>query len=262
MTLGTVLVVDDHDLVAASLTYALSGHGFDAHRLPVSDLETVKAAAEDLIPAWPGPAGPGWSAPMGVVLLDLDLGTGPDGRALDGVDLVAPLRAQGWLVLVLTGTSELDRVAAAVVAGAADWVVKGADLTELVAATVALAQGGGMSEAERRTMLERHQAAQQAAAAVDRRLARLTAKEREVLDQLAAGTSAAQIAQQSYTSIRTVRAHIRSILTKLDVNSQGAATAIAHTARQNPTAISAAVWRESRVRPTPGVRLVPVDRPG
>ncbi|HEY9293232.1 MAG TPA: response regulator transcription factor [Microlunatus sp.] len=233
MTVATALVIDDHDLVAASLTYALSNHGLDAHHVQVSDLENVLESARLYGP--------------GVALLDLDLGMDQAGRALDGVELVAPLRSQGWQVLVVTGTSELDRVAAAVAAGAAGWVVKGADLSELIMATLELTQGrGGLSEVERRAMLDRHRAAQRDGRESQRGLAKLTAKEREVLDKLADGISAAQIAEQTYTSIRTVRAHIRSILAKLDVNSQGAATAIARQHRPPPPAISAATWRQLR----------------
>lgn len=230
---GTVLIIDDHEIVATSLTYVLAREGFDAHTAQVTDLDTIRDTALDHTP--------------GVALLDLDLGDGPDARPLDGVDLVPPLCAQGWTVLVVTGTPDLDRVAAAIAAGAASWVVKGADLDELVTATVELAEGrGGLSDDERREMLERNRASQRKQTRTAGKLERLTAREREVLDQLTAGASANDIAQDSYTSIRTVRAHIRSILAKLEVTSQGAATAIAreHPARSHP--IPASLWRRLR----------------
>lgn len=230
---GTVLIIDDHELVASSLTYVLGRHGFDAHPVPVTDLNTVCDVALDHVP--------------GVALLDLDLGNGSDGQALDGVDLVPPLRAQGWALLVVTGTPELDRVAAAVAAGATNWVVKGAELDELVTATIELAEGrGALSDDERREMLERHRLAQRAHGNSTAKLDRLSAKEHEVLDQLTAGASATDIARDSYTSIRTVRAHIRSILAKLDVNSQGAATAIARERPARSQPIPAGLWRRLR----------------
>src|SRR5699024_8806291 len=104
---GTVLVIDDQELVGTSLTYALASEGLDAHRVPVTSLRTVRQAAAEHV--------------VGVALLDLELGTDATGAGLDGVELVGPLRAQGWTVLVVTGTAELDRVAAAVAAGAASW---------------------------------------------------------------------------------------------------------------------------------------------
>lgn len=234
-TTSTALVIDDHELVATSLTYALSAQGFDAHQVPVTSLDAVLDAALKHSP--------------GVALLDLELGTTLEGQVLNGVELVAPLRTQGWTVLVVTGTTDLDQVAAAVAAGAANWVVKGAELAELVTAAVELADGRGrLSEPERREMTERHRRAQHTTGRTAEKLARLSAKERKVLAHLMAGESAADIAQHTYTSIRTVRAQIRSILTKLEVNSQGAATALA---RNHPTprhSIPARLWRRMRNR--------------
>ncbi len=81
-------MVDDQQLVASTLTYSLRDNGLDAHYLVVTDLEAVQTAALAYLP--------------GIVLLDLDLGAGADGEPLDGVDLIVPLRAQGWTVLVIT----------------------------------------------------------------------------------------------------------------------------------------------------------------
>lgn len=232
-TTGTVLIIDDHELVAASIAYLLCSRGLDAYRAPVADLATARQAASEHAP--------------GVALLDLELGTTPDGTNLDGVELVGPLRAQGWTVLVVTGTAELDRIAAAVAAGAANWVVKGANLAELVAATVALAEGhGGLTRAERREMLERHRDTRRTRGHGAERLARLTAKEREVLDRLTAGASPREIARQTHTSEHTVRAHIRGILRKLEVGSQGAATAVARQHTPPPQSLPARRWRRMR----------------
>src|SRR5699024_2245127 len=179
-----------------------------------------------------------------VAPLDLELGTDATGAGLDGVELVGPLRAQGWTVLVVTGTAELDRVAAAVAAGAASWMVKGASLAELVHTTVELAAGRGrLPESQRRAMLQRHRTAQHTAHRSAERLGKLSPKQREVLDRLAAGADAATVARQTHTSIRTVRAQIRSILTKLDVNSQGAATAILREHANRAPPIRASLWR-------------------
>lgn len=245
---GTVLIIDDHELVAASLAYLLSSRGMDAHRVPVTDLDTARQAALEYSP--------------GVALLDLELGTGPDGVNLDGVELVGPLRAQGWTVLVVTGTAELDRIAAAVAAGAANWVVKGANLPELVAATVALAEGrGGLTRSERSEMLQRHREARRSSGYDADRLARLTAREREVLDRLTAGATPREIARQTHTSEHTVRAHIRGILSKLEVGSQGAATAVARQHAPPPQSLPARLWRRMRAgngrTPPPGA-----DTPG
>jgi DNA-binding CsgD family transcriptional regulator len=61
-------------------------------------------------------------------------------------------------------------------------------------------------------------------------LTRLTPTERRVLHHLTEGQSAGEIATELLVSLSTVRAHIRSILRKLDVTSQVAAVAIANGA--------------------------------
>jgi len=53
---------------------------------------------------------------------------------------------------------------------------------------------------------------------------RLTAREREVLGLIAQGLTNAQIARELVISAHTVNAHVRSIFTKLEVNSRSAAT--------------------------------------
>ena len=139
----TILVIDDQQLVASTLTYSLRDHGFDAPYLVVPDLEAVQTAALAHLP--------------GLVLLDLDLGAGPGGEPMDGVDLIVPLRAQGWTVLVITGATDLDRIAEAVAHGAANWVVKGADFPELLSAVMEMAAGRGqLKPVERATFIERY----------------------------------------------------------------------------------------------------------
>jgi len=125
----TILVIDEQLLVSSALAHALRGKGFDAHSLRVTDLEGL---ARDVL-----------EHPPGLVLLDLDLGCGPDGRPIDGADLIAPLRARGWSVMVITGTVSLDRIADALARGATSWIVRGATFAELVQAAVEILQGRG-----------------------------------------------------------------------------------------------------------------------
>jgi len=227
---GTILVVDDQQLVSSTLAFALRDKGFDAHSIGVTDLDAVQTAALAYLP--------------GLVLLDLDLGSGPDGQPMDGVDLIGPLRAQGWTVLVITGTASLDRIADAVAHGAANWVVKGATFAELVHAAVEIMHGRGqLLPAQRADLIERYRTAQAAQRESGKRLSRLSPRERVVLARLTEGLNAATIATESFTSIRTVQTHIHRILTKLDVNSQGAAIAIAVRNRRQPPPINPSLWR-------------------
>ena len=229
----TILVIDDQQLIASTLAYSLRDNGFDAQYLLVTDLEAVQTAALAHLP--------------GVVLLDLDLGVGPDGQPLDGVDLIVPLRAQGWTVLVITGTTDLDRIAEAVAHGAANWVVKGANFPELLSTVVEMTRGHGhLPPAEQAALIQRYQQVRSTHQRDAERLKSLSPREREVLGRLTEGATAAAIAAETHTSIRTVQTHIHRILSKLEVNSQLAATAIAVRHRIQPPPIEPSVWRRMR----------------
>ena len=202
-----VLVIDDHAIVATPLVLALRGQGIPARRCPVTSEAAILAEAE--------------SGERGLALLDMDLGLD-----VDGSDLVLPLQAAGWQVLVVTGTADRNRIAAAVVAGAVGWVPKSAPFEQLLhAVSAAVAGRSTLSEQERRELHELNRGDQDRA----RLLGRLTAREREVLDRLAAGQRAAKVAEEFVVSVATVRSQIRSILAKLEVGSQLEAVALARS---------------------------------
>ena len=217
----TVLIVDDHELVATSLALALRADGFDAQRCESCQVADVLAAARSLTP--------------GIVLLDLDLAD-----AGEGATLVPPLRTLGWDVQILTGTSAHDRIGGAVAAGAAGWVSKSADFAGLIATVRDLAAGRPTSSPAERAELvasfekstARARQRQERRAELAERLSRLSRREREVLEYLAEGSQAGAIAEEFVVSLATVRAQIRSILAKLEVGSQLAATAVLHRARE------------------------------
>jgi DNA-binding NarL/FixJ family response regulator len=201
-----VLVIDDHAIVATSLVLALRGQGIPARRCPVTSEAEIIAEAES-------------GDQRGLVLLDMDLGLD-----VDGADLVLPLKAAGWRVLVVTGSSSRNRIAAAIVAGAIGWVSKTAPFEQLVQAAAAAVHGKSMlSEQERRELYELNRGDQDRTRLLDR----LTTREREVLDRLAAGQRAAKVAEEFVVSVATVRSQIRSILAKLEVGSQLEAVALA-----------------------------------
>jgi DNA-binding NarL/FixJ family response regulator len=68
-------------------------------------------------------------------------------------------------------------------------------------------------------------------------LVHLTSTERKVLFHMMEGRAAGEIASELVVSLTTVRSHIRSILRKLNVNSQLAAVAIANGAYPRATAL-------------------------
>lgn len=208
-----VLIVDDHDLVAMSLALALRGQGLPAHRHAARSRDGILTAAATLAP--------------GVVLLDLDLGRGPDGAPIDGATLVDQLRRTGWRVIVLSATTDESRVGHALAAGALACVPKTAPLSALLTAIRRANHGVDVMPPDRREyFIERYHQQQDRARAVERRLHRLTERERAVLDHLADGQRAQAISEEFGVSLATIRTQIRAVLQKLDVSGQLEAVAL------------------------------------
>lgn len=220
-TLGStnVLIVDDHDLVAMSLALCLRSEGMHAQRHAARSRDGILTAVATLVP--------------GVVLLDLDLGHGPDGEPIDGTTLVAGLCRSGWRVIVLSATTDDARIGRALDAGALACVSKTAALPVLVTAIRRATQGLHVMHPERRRYyVMKYQQAQAQAHVVERRLARLTDRERAVLEQLARGRRAQSIAEEFRVSLATTRTQIRAVLQKLEVNGQLEAVALLNDHRR------------------------------
>ena len=213
----SILVIDDHELFSTTLALLLRSRRLDARQL------TIAGGAEGILAQT-------HALPVGIALLDLHLGRDVHGRGLDSVSLIGPLGALGWTVLVLSGGrhgGDEARLAAAIAAGAIGSVSKSASLQVLLDTVLAAASGEQiMSEQARNEWVLRHQFHQNRQRELDQRLARLSPREREVLDLLACGHHARSIAVHLVVSVTTVRAQIRAILAKLDVNSQLEAVAL------------------------------------
>lgn len=210
----TVLIIDCHVLFAASLRIALAGKGLVAEQLAtIGGIPQILAQAGAVSPD--------------LVLLDLRFGHTDDGRRIDGVQLIGPLRAQGAAIVVITDGDSLPRIAAAVVAGAAGVVSKHGTLETLLDAIAAVTAGEAvMSVSVRQELLALHRDHQHREQRITQRLERLSPREREVLNLLARGHRIAAIAERFVVSPNTVRSQIRGILVKLDVNSQLEAAAL------------------------------------
>jgi DNA-binding NarL/FixJ family response regulator len=205
---ATVVVVDDHSLVAGALAMALRGRGIGATAVEPGAISGLVAA--------PAPAG-------GLILLDLDLGSG-----LDGAELVPRLRRAGWRVLVVTGSRDEARIATAVASGALGWVSKSAPFDELVDAAARAATGHSLLTDGERARLQALATSSVAATQASRdRWERLTPRERQIVDRIVLGRRPRVIAEEFVVSVATVRTHIRSILAKLEVGSQLEVAALA-----------------------------------
>jgi DNA-binding NarL/FixJ family response regulator len=205
-----VLIVEDHGLLADSLLYALRAEGLDADKIAPVTADGILDTARRLSPT--------------VVLLDLDLG----GEIGSSVGLIPPLHQLGAQVVMVTGISDRTRLAECLEAGATGLIDKATSFDQLVDSVREVAELGTIVPAARRDMLLAELREQRKADQRRREpFERLTPREREVLAALMDGKSANVIAKESSVSLATVRSQIRTILMKLDVNSQLTAVAMA-----------------------------------
>jgi DNA-binding NarL/FixJ family response regulator len=202
----SVLIVDDHPVVRQGLRVLLEVQEGIEVAGETGDGATALALAAEREPD--------------VILLDLKL------PGMDGITVLGELTARGdhSRVLVLTSVSEPASAAAAVRAGAAGVLYKDVDPDALVRAIRAVHDGHLLLAPEAAGTLLR--SANWSWGGIDA----LTAREREVLAELAKGRSNREIARALHVSEKTVKAHVSSVLGKLGVQdrTQAALFAVRH----------------------------------
>jgi DNA-binding NarL/FixJ family response regulator len=210
-------MIEDHELLAQSLQAALSAEGIQVVRVWSDDRDKLLAEATTGAP--------------GLLLLDFDLG--PDiGTALG---LIGPLNVAGFDVVMLTGVTDRLVLAECLEEGAIGIIDKSISFVELLDRIhTVLNRGTLMSRHEREEMLSRLRVHRATREHQMRAFRELTMRESEVLAALMRGKSADTIADESVVSVATIRTQIRSILSKLGVNSQLAAVARAQEVRWQP----------------------------
>ena len=192
-----VHVVDDDDAVrrALAMLFRSAGIAVATHPSGSAFLEALPALGEDAV---------------GCVLTDVRM------PGLDGLGLLRRLKEGGFRppVVVMTAHGDVSTAVRAMKAGAADFVEKPFDDEALLAAVgaalgAARAPAAGVSD----------DAAE--------RIAALSPREREVLDQLVAGKPNKHIARDLGLSPRTVEVHRARMMARLGVGSLAEAVRLA-----------------------------------
>ena len=199
-----VVAVDDHPLYLSALEHTLRAR---------PTLELVATAAD----------GRAALARIGEHVPDLalvDVGL----PLLDGIEVAAAVRRRELptRVVVLSGSEDGITVYRAIEAGASGYLSKRARGDEIVDALVRVAAGevvitqvvGCGLAAEIRRRGNGH-------------APRLTDREEQVLSLLCDGCSAPEVAKRLYLGLTTVKTHLASIYSKLDVSDRAAAVAAA-----------------------------------
>ncbi|GLF99621.1 response regulator transcription factor [Streptomyces yaizuensis] len=200
----TLLIVDDHPVVRDGLRGMFaSDPGFDVLGEAAGGVEAVELV-QRLDPD--------------VVLMDLRM---PDGG---GVRAIAELTRRGARakVLVLTTYDTDSDTIPAIEAGATGYLLKDAPRDDLFTAVRAAAEG--------RTVLSPAVASRLVSAVRNPSPAAgaLSAREREVIELVARGTSNREIARELFISEATVKTHLTHVYGKLGVKDRAAAVAVAY----------------------------------
>lgn len=196
-----VLVVDDHSAFRQPLAFMLE-------REP--DIMVVGQAAS-------GAEVRQLLSDVDVALVDLHLADG------SGIDVIAELSATypDCAAVVLTASSDPQELAQAVAAGAAGVLHKSLSITDIIGAVRRVGAGEHLISAKQvREMIRVARDVRTQNHAAQAALKSLTAREREVLQALAAGLNDKEIAQRLHISPETARTHMVNILGKLGVTSR------------------------------------------
>ncbi len=161
-----------------------------------------------------------------VILMDVRM------PKLDGVEATRQIVGSGSpaRVLILT-TYDLDEyVYAAIRAGASGFLLKDVEPERLVDAVRAVARGDALlAPTVTRRLLERFVATlPDEAPPPPPGLSSLTAREREILELVAAGLSNAEIAERLFLGETTVKTHVSSVLRKLGLRDRVQAVVLAY----------------------------------
>jgi DNA-binding NarL/FixJ family response regulator len=201
-----VLIVDDDALVRSGLRMMLAGAEGLRVVGEVDDGRGVLAAVDVHHPD--------------VVLMDIRM---PD---LDGIAATRLLRTQPDppAVVVLTTFDADELVVGALRAGAAGFLLKDTPPAEIVRAIELVHGGDGMlSPAVARRLIALVAGDSDAGAREERarrRLAALSGREHEVALAVGRGLANAEIADELYMSVATVKAYVSRLLTKLGVDNR------------------------------------------
>ncbi|MCW2804002.1 MAG: hypothetical protein QOF52_1945 [Propionibacteriaceae bacterium] len=209
-----VFILDDHELVRRGLTDLL---GSTADIVIVGEAATAAEALRRIPAANPD-----------VALLDARL---PDGSGIDVCRDIRSIQPE-TRCLILTSYDDDEALFAAVMAGAAGYLLKQIAGSSLSDAIRDVARGRSLLDPSlTRKLFERLQNPEP----TDPRLAALTTREREILDLIADGCTNREIGDHLYLAEKTVKNYVSTLLSKLGMQRRTQAAVYGAQARDPRT---------------------------
>lgn len=199
-----VMIVDDHDMVR---------RGLRAYLEIEDDIEVVGEVNDGSLAAEHAKS---WEPD--VILMDLIM------EKMGGIEATKQVLAvrPECRVIVLTSYYDNEKIFPALEAGATSYLLKTASADDIVAAIHKAVQGDSVIDAKvAGKMLNRFRD-------VHPKHEELTGREREVLILIGKGKTNAEIAEELFIGIKTVKTHVSNILSKLGVADRTQAAIYAH----------------------------------
>lgn len=194
-----ILIVEDDPLIAADIEQCLTSIDYSISDVVHSYEDAIHALRKN---------------PPDAVLLDIDLG-----GEKDGIDIAEYIRAHIKIPFVfLTSFGDRQTVASAKKVQPAGYIIKPFDERDLLAnLDIALYTYSNAKNAEQPKLSIIH---------LNRQLRHpMSEREFEILEALYEGKTNQQMAEQFFLSVSTIKTHVYSLYTKLDVSSRTEAIA-------------------------------------
>ena len=207
-----ILVVDDQALVRRGFAMVL-GNETDIEVVAEAGtgLEAIQAAHQHQ---------------PDIILMDIRM---PELDGLEATARILETQRESTRIIILTTFDPDEYIYRALRAGASGFVLKDIPPESLVAAVRTVADGGAMLDPTvTRRLIGRFAGKLGAAQNYASRIDRLTDREREVLQSLADGKSKQEIADALFIGAATVKSHVSSILSKLELRDRAQAVVLAY----------------------------------
>ena len=191
-----VLIADDHSLIRSAMRALMETNGYQVVAEAANGTDTVQLARQHLVD---------------LIILDITM------PGLDGLEVISRIKASGLetRILVLTSQSPLFYSQRCMKAGAAGFITKSQDLTELLRAIKVIMDGYTFFPYLAASSVRNSDSSMSDIELIQH----LSARELYILQQIARGLSNKKIAEDMILSSKTISTYKARLIEKLNIKS-------------------------------------------